>query len=748
MKKRWGIGFFLLSSIACFAAADEETPFCVTTAPVKTWQPMPTIATGVVDIEADDVKIAGQQSAHFLGDVNINTNAMRLSAQSALIDKSQGILQALGPLEYQNAASVITSERLTADLNNATLELIGADYQFTNQQGHGGAKKLKITEDTLHLGDASFTTCPEKTPAWSIEASDIILSQQAGWGKTYNAVLKVFDAPVLYLPYFTFPINNKRKTGFLAPEFTSSNRYGAEIVTPYYLNLAPNYDATLTPRYMSNKGLQLQTEFRYLTDTSQGLVGLEYLASDKSEPNLDKRYLFHWQQQSYYGESWRASVDITNVSDDNYLTDLGSPYAIATDTQLARTGSLSYLGERWNTQISLHDFKVLGDHLTPYQALPHIRVAQHTPYQVSWFDVTLDGELSHFRNPERTIDAATRLHLAPKISFSENRYAWSFLSELSLLHTLYRQEGNLTNTQYKKDVSRTLPKLRLYGQLNFERETQWLVDQGTQTLEPRLQYLYVPNKAQNHIGLYDTTKLQDDFFGLFREQRFSGVDRIASANQFTLGATTRIFNKQNEELFNFSVGQIFYLSDSAKPTEQNIGADANYNALLAAETMVHWHRRWYLSGGVQYDMDGKQMIQSHVTLDYKGDNKQLVQLNHRYANAVSGNTIEQVGLFTSLPINKNWQFVGSYHRDIQAGRSVEVFSGIQYESCCWAVRVVARRQIETDLNQLANPDQAKFDSGIGIKFILKGLGGKSSYDAQELLQQGIFGYRRPYFLTN
>ena len=201
-------------------------------------------------------------------------------------------------------------------------------------------------------------------------------------------------------------------------------------------------------------------------------------------------------------------------------------------------------------------------------------------------------------------------------------------------------------------------------------------------------------------------------------------------------------------MFNFSAGQIFYLNDSAKPTEQDLDSETNYNALFAAQTMLHWHRRWYLSAGMQYDTDGKQMIQSNVTLDYKGDNNELVQLNHRYANDVSGNTIEQTGVFTSIPISDQWQFIASYHRDLENNRSIEFLSGLQYESCCWAIQITGHRQIETDLNHSIGQQQATFDSGISLNFVLKGLGSKSRYDAQKLLQQGIFGYRRPYFLNN
>ena len=371
-------------------------------------------------------------------------------------------------------------------------------------------------------------------------------------GETYGAVLKVYDTPVFYLPYFTFPISDKRKSGFIEPTFSSSNRYGLEIETPFYWNIAPNYDATITPRYMANQGLQLQTEFRYLTDQHQGIAAIEYLNSDDSAPDLGQRYLLHLQQYSKIGDNWRGQIDITNISDDNYINDMGSRYANRTDTQLNHLLQLTHLGEYWHSDIKLQGFEVLGNHLESYRALPQVSFDQVTPFEFYGLDFTLNGEFAHFQNEDQIIDEATRIHLEPKLSYAVNDYAWGFLSEFSLLQTNYYQQGDLANSQYEENVNRTLPKVRLYGQINFERDTNWLVDNGLQTLEPKAQYLYIPEKDQSNIGLYDTVKLQDDFYGLFREQRFSGVDRIATANQFTLGATTRIFNKNQSEVFNFS----------------------------------------------------------------------------------------------------------------------------------------------------------------------------------------------------
>ncbi|CCQ09451.1 Outer membrane protein Imp, required for envelope biogenesis / Organic solvent tolerance protein precursor [Pseudoalteromonas luteoviolacea B = ATCC 29581] len=714
------------------------------------WQPLPNLVANTIDIQADDVELQGTQSAEFNGNVDINTSKMTLRAESALIDKQKGLLHASGPLEYQDKFTKVYSVGLFADLNKNAIQLLGANYQLSDQMGHGGAEKLSVNANGIFLENSSFTTCPGEQPFWLIEADDINLSAKEGWGETESTVLRILDVPVVYIPYFTFPIDDRRKSGLLTPTISPSSKYGLEIAAPIYWNLAPNYDATITPRYMSNQGLQLIGEVRYLTPVHEGLMAFEYLGNDKSEPTLDDRYLMHFRQQSDLDANWRANLDVTNISDDNYLTDLESAYATTTDTQLQRTALLSYLGDNWRANIKLQNFEILGDHTESYAAIPQLAFSRKLTV-VDGFYWDLSGEVSHFQNSEKVIDSASRIHLEPKVAYRIEDHAWSFLTETSVLHTYYQQDGDLTGTPFDESVSRTLPKFRLYGKLNFERDTNLFVEDGIQTLEPQLQYLYTPRRDQSNIGLYDTARLQDDFFGLFRDRRFTSVDRVAEANQFTLGATTRVFNTRNDEVFNFSFGQIFYLNDKVKPSEQNLFSeidDTNYNALLAAETMWHWHRRWYLGAGVQYDTDGQNVVQSHVTLDYKGDNNQLVQLNHRYVRDVSGYTIDQVGMFASLPINESWQLIGSYHRDFEAKRSIESFVGVQYESCCFAIQITGRRQIETDLNSSIGQDDAIFNSSIGFNFVLKGLGSTARSDVQNLLKRGIFAYRRPYFLNN
>ncbi len=295
-------------SAPSFAETELAHNFCGTSMQTRAWQPLPGLELNMIDIKSDDIELLGTQSAEFTGNVDINTLTMNLSAQSALIDKQRGLLNATGPIVYRDKVSQINSSGLNADLNNSELSLLGADYKLTDQLGHGGAEKLTVNESGLNLMNASFTTCPGETPVWAIEADEIDLSSEDGWGETHNTVLRVFDTPVLYIPYFTFPLDDRRKSGLLTPNFSSSGRYGLETITPYYWNIAPNYDATITPRYMSKRGLQMIGEFRYLTEQNNGLIAVEYLDKDDEEPSVDSRYLFHWQQQSYFGETGVATL--------------------------------------------------------------------------------------------------------------------------------------------------------------------------------------------------------------------------------------------------------------------------------------------------------------------------------------------------------------------------------------------------------------------------------------------------------
>lgn len=705
-----------------------------------------------VHISADNVKLEDNDQADFLGNVNICARQIAVTSDTAEFSRSKKSVKAGGDITYQNDVIDVKSTGFEANLSEYQVKLEQAKYQLSQNPGRGKADLLEVSKENLVvLDDATFTTCPVDDNGWQLSAEKITLSSQLGWGAAWNAAVKINDTPVMYIPYFTFPLDNRRKTGFLYPNISSSTKHGIELTAPWYWNISPDMDATFTPRVMTKRGVQLQSEFRYLSENNGGLLNLEYLPSDDERPTLNSRHLVHWQHNSNYGDNFRAFVDFTQLSDDAYLTDLGSKHQDSTDTQLNQQIELNYFANNIDAAVRIQDFQILGQHPSSYQTLPQIELSNRKAYHYGDFEFNWFGELSHFRNNEADVNNGIRAHFEPSLSLDYNQLAWRFNAEMALLQTNYRQSYRDALGKEDETINRTLPKFRMHGQIDFERPAKIFGEQGLQTFEPQLQYLYVPFKDQSNIAFFDSTRLQDDYHGLFRDNRFSGLDRITDANQLTIGATSRFINPRNEELMRLSFGQIYYFRDEHKVLNENDPQRTDSKSALAGEAFLHWSKRWYLNFNVQYDTGNNKISKSNLTIDYRADKNKLAQLNHRYTRDVSGNKIEQLGLVTSFKISDNWQFVGGYHRDLSHNRSIDSYFGLQYESCCWALRLVSRRQLNTNFEQQVQQNMGvsnNFDSGISLQLVIKGFGGDGGLDISDMLQQGIFGYRRPYFLSN
>lgn len=705
-----------------------------------------------IRIYSDQATLKEAQSAEFAGKVQILHKDTLLQAPRAYYSPVEQTLLADGGIEYFNSDLYVSSNYFKADLNANKATLGEARYQFIAQAGRGEAATLQASEQQISLNKALFTTCPEQDSSWGLYAENIRIAADSGWGEAHHAVFKIKDIPVLYLPYLTFPVDDKRKTGMLIPKFGSSQRLGVELEIPYYINLAENYDLTLTPRYMSKRGTQLKSEFRYLTEQHQGLMQLEYLHNDSDKPTgFGERYLGHLSHRSDFSDKWRGYIDFTDVSDSAYLTELGSDYTNQSDTQLYREASLSYFGDNIHSHLKVQGFEVLGSYNKAYQALPQLSLASAKPVALgnllegSWY-----SQYAHFRNDQAYYTATDRLHMEPTLRLPFITPAFELTAETSLLYTYYQQQSQAELTNEQSEISRTIPKLRLHAKVNLEREYDWFGEPALQTFEPQIQYLYIPYRDQSQIGLYDTTRLQDDYYGLFRQNRFSGLDRINEANQLTVGWTTRFYDNTENELFRFSLGQIFFLKEpeiNNDPLTQDL---TSTESMLAAEMVWHWYRRWYVSSAVQYDIDSKQLVKSNASIDYRGDENTLLQLNHRYSRAVSGVEIQQLGLIGAVPLKQNWQLIASYYRDVTNHRMIDANIGLQYESCCWAVRLVAKRQIRADLDaSIANINElSRLDTGFSLQFVFKGFGDKAGFGVSDMLSNGIFSYRRPYLLTN
>ncbi|EAO1325818.1 LPS assembly protein LptD [Salmonella enterica] len=732
-----------------------------------------------VTINADNAKGNYPDDAVFTGNVDVMQGNSRLQADEVQLHQKQAegqpepvrTVDALGNVHYDDNQVILKGPKGWANLNTKDTNVWEGDYQMVGRQGRGKADLMKQRGENRYtiLENGSFTSCLPGSNTWSVVGSEVIHDREEQVAEIWNARFKVGPVPIFYSPYLQLPVGDKRRSGFLIPnaKYTTKNYF--EFYLPYYWNIAPNMDATITPHYMHRRGnIMWENEFRYLTQAGAGLMELDYLPSDKvyedDHPKEgDKhRWLFYWQHSGVMDQVWRFNVDYTKVSDSSYFNDFDSKYGSSTDGYATQKFSVGYAVQNFDATVSTKQFQVFNDQNTSsYSAEPQLDV-NYYHNDLGPFDTRIYGQTVHFVNTKDDMPEATRVHLEPTISLPLSNRWGSLNTEAKLMATHYQQtnldayNSNSANVNKLEDsVNRVMPQFKVDGKLIFERDMAMLAPGYTQTLEPRVQYLYVPYRDQSGIYNYDSSLLQSDYNGLFRDRTYGGLDRIASANQVTTGVTTRIYDDAAVERFNVSVGQIYYFTES-RTGDDNIkweNDDKTGSLVWAGDTYWRISERWGLRSGVQYDTRLDSVATSSSSLEYRRDQDRLVQLNYRYASPEYiqatlpsyystaeqyKNGINQVGAVASWPIADRWSIVGAYYFDTNSSKPADQMLGLQYNSCCYAIRVGYERK----LNGWDNDKQhAIYDNAIGFNIELRGLSSNYGLGTQEMLRSNILPYQ-------
>lgn len=710
-----------------------------------------------VMITANNVELVRNQHATYVGNVEMTHAEQQLRTQRAIFDQITGTFEASGGLVYQDNQVAVRGESIVAqpESNEATIQSL--DYYLRGTAARGYAGRLHIFQrddaNQLSFSEASFTTCPGEQPVWEIRAERIDMNEDEGWGSARGAQIRLFDVPIMYVPRFSFPITDERKSGLLYPTVRSSGRNGLEFEIPYYFNLAPNYDATVAPRFMTQRGVMGLAEGRYLDNNQRGQVNLEYLHRDSGRDSQASRYFWRVEHETQLSENWSTYVDASQVSDVNYINDFGSDFVNRADAHIYRRGQADYISSDWQARIQFEDFQLLGPYQSPFRTIPRLSasydsgVPRRQGFRLDWHN-----ELTRFERQDGSPEQATRYHTDPGLTYLMRRPGWEWSAEGRLLMTHYEQELIEDNALVSRSVSRAVPEFRVHGRFNLERPFNFAGIEGIQTLQPQAQFLYTPFRDQRDIGIFDSVPLQDDYNGLFRKRRFSGLDRIADANQLTLGASSSVFNQRAEELLRLSVGQIFYFSDSETQLFDETTQVTDNTSELAAELDFRISSRWYFNSSVQYDNQLDTMQKSRTALEYRKNENNLVQLNFRQLRGLTGTAtdVEQIGTLGTWQLSSNWSVAGHWYRDLRNSATLDANLGVQYESCCWAVRVSAYRRIDRNFEDIQAGQTltpAPFDNGISVQFVITGLSADRTGLAG-MLQQGIFGYRRPFYLSH
>ncbi|MEP9268477.1 LPS assembly protein LptD [Enterobacter asburiae] len=728
-----------------------------------------------VTITADSSKGTYPDNATFTGNVDINQGNSRLQADEVQLHQKQPegaaepvrTVDALGNVHYDDNQVILKGPKAWSNLNTKDTNVWKGDYQMVGRQGRGDADLMKQRGENRYtiLENGTFTSCLPGSNTWSVVGSEVIHDREEQVAEIWNARFKLGPVPIFYSPYLQLPVGDKRRSGFLIPnaKYSTSNYF--EFYLPYYWNIAPNMDATITPHYIHKRGnIMWENEFRYLTHAGAGLMELDYLPSDKvfqdEHPTEgDKhRWMYYWQHAGVMDQVWRFNVDYTKVSDSSYFNDFSSKYGSSTDGYATQKFSVGYAVQNFDATVSTKQFQVFSDQSTPtYGAEPQLDVNWYQN-DVGPFDTRVYAQAVHFVNTDSDMPEATRVHIEPTINLPWSNDWASLNTEAKLMATHYQQKNidnyNASrNANLEESVNRTLPQFKMDGKLIFERDMALLADGYTQTLEPRMQYLYVPYRDQSKIQNYDSSLLQSDYSGLFRDRTYGGLDRIASANQLTTGVTTRVYDDAAVERFNVSVGQIYYFTES-RTGDDNINweKDNKTGSLVwAGDTYWRMTDRWGLRGGVQYDTRLDNIATSSAAIEYRRDEDRMVQLTYRYASpeyiqatlpSYAGSErykdgISQVGGAASWPIADRWSIVGAYYFDTNANKPADQMVGLQYNSCCYALRVGYERKLNGWDTQ---NNQSKYDNVIGFNFELRGLSSNYGLGTQKMLRSNILPY--------
>ena len=740
------LALLLLSSLAnAQSSTNNATPIMsdpgvVCQAPTFSYEP-PQDNSGNIVVKSESALLVKDELAVFEGRVSIISPSSTITADSANILNNGREIKAQGDVQYTDALLQVNSEGVEVNSDLKLLQMQETNYKIAGINGRGGAMLLSISQEQgIRLEDVSFTTCPQGDEDWKIQASEISIENDKPFGEAYNTRFYIGGVPVFYLPYFAFPITTDRQTGFLFPQFGSTSNTGLEWEQPFYWNIAPNMDATLSTRLMTKRGIQLKTEFRYLSDNHAGELQLEYLPNDTDSISEQERFFYRYIHRGKLNDNWAISADISDISDNNYIIDLGSDYYNQADTHLYRQAGVNYYSDELDFSMFVRDFTTIGVSADNYRALPEAKL-NYTSSINDYLNFGVKSEFAYFENDSLMSPDALRIHIEPSISLPYQRAWGELLAQASVLHTHYQQDLKDQELALDEEVNRTLGQARLYGSLIFEKPQNLLGNAYTLTVEPKAQYLFTSFEEQSRIGLYDSTPLLTNFTNLFRGQEFTGLDRINDNNQVTLGATSRLIDNTNNEVLVASVAQILYIQDSRLIDGRRTGNRSS----IAAELDWQVNQNWFLHSDIQVGNQSNQVERSSLSTEYRLNDNKLIKINHRYIRELSSERIDQVGVTASWPLATNWHWVGRYYRDLRRSRSIESFIGIEYESCCWALRLTLRRNLATRFNNNGGRDVNEFDSGIALQFVFKGMG--SSNKKVDMLSQGLFGYRQPFVLN-
>ncbi len=829
MSRFW-FGFFLLLSVGVFRAVAETTEVCLPSADAELtpslrkdisqwlgWKDLPeatkpkkgcayNVCGGVYEdpvlegfskqlpsendarISANQASLSAEGQSVLTGDVVVVQPGKQMTADTAYIyrdPKTKEVTQIdlFGHVSVREEGKVMYGNEGHYLIGDESGYVDNALYRITLKeprqiectdllQAWGRAASIEREKERYYLKNASYSTCPPKDRSWQLKAKKLVLDRESGRGEAIHSFLNIDDMPVFYFPYYNFPIDDRRQSGFLTPIPGYSNVSGWSFGVPYYWNMAPNYDLLLTPTYYTTRGLALGTDFRYLTESSMGEIVLNGIAHDKAFQQYiddnqvalsqngqgdlsDSRYEAFIQDTTHFNENWSANAHYHYVSDDYYLQNFGNSIAETTENQLLQEADINYLDNHWNSMLMMRHYQTLhpinqtavGDVYSNYPLWSLNGNYTNLPGGTNFF---LNNEYNNFvwtGDNEDTVPIGDRYHTNPVLTRPIVGLSGYIKPTVQLQETYYGLSQNPTDLETNLNI--LVPQTSVDSSIFFDRSTSFFGKDWTQTLEPRLYYLYVPYVNQTEVPNFDSGYNIFTYDQLFRSNRFAGIDRVGDANQVSLAMMSRFLDGDSgAEAFHWGIGETFYFRDrdvqlmQLEPGEEYEDPDTSGGYMsqtttfspIASQISYNFTPQWSLIGDGSWDPTTEVTNNATVNLHYQREVNQLV--NVAYSFLVNGDqagitdvttqddNLNQAIVSYAWPISPShrWSSLGSWTQNISHNYTMGYSFGVQYEDCCWAVRLMGGK-IYSNLDTNNDP---VYNNSIYLQVLLKGLGGSGA----------------------
>ena len=690
-----------------------------------------------VFISADQTVTQLGKTSTLLGNVDIQQGNRSLHSPIAKLDQQSGAFSLEDGVTYRQTGLLISGSRAKGNINQQETSLFETKYVLHEQEARGEAGVIvRKTKDLIDIKQGSLTFCPPADNSWAIHAGEIRLDTKEGFGKAKKVKFTVLGTPVFYFPVFYFPLDDRRKSGFLFPRLKFSNS-DSKLTMPYYFNIAPDIDDTLTTSIFRSRGILLENELRYLDNNSSNRLSTSFIKDSKFE---EDRWALGVNHSGSYGQ-FKTVIDYTEVSDNDYFNDLDTDLNIDSgpDDHLNQSAKVSYQTDTWQSSVLLQKYQTTNNStIKPYQRLPEIRISASPNENLENIDFSYRSVFTRFNRDQTGLTGADRvigdrLIINPKIQGNMTNI-WSYVKpSLKLWHANYNLQDQSAGVASSQSV--TVPVVEVDSGLYFDKQFSFQGKGYTQTLEPRLYALHTPFVDQSDLPDFDTSELTFTYNSLFRDNRFSGDDRFGDSKQISLGLTSRVVSSKGREILSASVGRAFYFNNRKVRIKRNDAELEDDTSDLA--TSVIWRPNTRFRALFDAAFDANTLQNSEMTLDlkYQTDPNHVLGLRHRFTRE----TRSQSTLSHLWPISKVWAGLGLVQYDWLSNQTIDLAAGLEYKSCCWKTRLVLRNELQ---------ENNKRNSSIALQFVLKGLGGIGSSPTQAL-QDKIKGYdNREYYNAN